>query len=159
MQSRFEAQHETSLAPLVGREEELELLLRRWNQASHGEGRVVLLTGEPGVGKSRLIAALQERLQSQPHVRIRYFCSPQHSDSALYPIINQLERAARFDPWLTSTVRKYCYAPWHRPPFRNAQIHAVIMFFVSNGRRSPEPRRRQCDDAISNKGLSIVIRS
>jgi class 3 adenylate cyclase/predicted ATPase len=97
VQSRFEAQHETSLAPLVGREEELELLLRRWNQASQGEGRVVLLTGEPGVGKSRLIAALEERLQSQPHVRIRYFCSPQHADSALYPIINQLERAARFE--------------------------------------------------------------
>jgi class 3 adenylate cyclase/predicted ATPase/energy-coupling factor transporter ATP-binding protein EcfA2 len=97
VQSRFEAMHETSLAPLVGREEELELLLRRWNQVSQGEGRVVLLTGEPGVGKSRLIAALQERLQSQPHVRIRYFCSPQHTDSALYPIINQLERAARFE--------------------------------------------------------------
>ena len=77
VQSRFEAQHETSLAPLVGREEELELLIRRWNQALRGEGRVVLLTGEPGVGKSRLIAALEERLQSQPHVRIRYFCSPQ----------------------------------------------------------------------------------
>jgi transcriptional regulator of acetoin/glycerol metabolism len=81
VQSRFEAQHETSLVPLVGREEELELLLRRWNQASRGEGRVVLLAGEPGVGKSRLIAALQERLQSQPHVRIRYFCSPQYTDS------------------------------------------------------------------------------
>ena len=75
VQSRFEAKHETSLAPLVGREEELELLLRRWNLASQVEGRVVLLTGEPGFGKSRLIAALQERLQSQPHVRIRYFCS------------------------------------------------------------------------------------
>jgi len=97
VQSRFEAQHETSLVPLVGREEELELLLRRWNQASRGEGRVVLLAGEPGVGKSRLIAALQERLQSQPHVRIRYFCSPQYTDSALYPVINQLERAARFE--------------------------------------------------------------
>src|SRR6476660_5820968 len=97
VQSRFEVQHETSLVPLVGREEELELLLRRWNQASRGEGRVVLLAGEPGVGKSRLIAALQERLQSQPHVRIRYFCSPQHTDSALYPVINQLERAARFE--------------------------------------------------------------
>src|SRR5450631_1129576 len=97
VQSRFEAQHETSLAPLVGREEELELLLRRWNQASQGEGRVVLLTGEPGFGKSRLTAALQERLQSQPRIRLRYFCSRQHTDSALYPIINQLERAARFE--------------------------------------------------------------
>jgi predicted ATPase len=96
VQSRFEAQHETSLASLVGREEELDLILRRWDQALRGEGRVVLLTGEPGVGKSRLIAALQERLQPQPHVRIRYFCSPQHTDSALYPVVNQLERAARF---------------------------------------------------------------
>jgi len=97
VQSRFEAQHETSLAPLVGREEELELLLRRWQQAAKGDGRVVLLTGEPGVGKSRLIAALQQRLQSELHLRIQYFCSPQHTDSALYPIINQLERAARFE--------------------------------------------------------------
>jgi len=97
VQSRFEALHEISLAPLIGRKEELELLLRRWDQASQGEGRVVLITGEPGVGKSRLIAELQEQLQSQPHVRIRYFCSPQHTDSALYPIINQLERAARFE--------------------------------------------------------------
>ena len=64
IQSRFEALHETSLTPLVGREEELELLLRRWARRSQGEGRVVLLTGEAGVGKSRLIAALQERLQS-----------------------------------------------------------------------------------------------
>jgi class 3 adenylate cyclase/predicted ATPase len=97
VQSRFEAQHETSLAALVGREEELELLLRRWRQASQGEGRVVLLTGEPGVGKSRLIAALQEQLQSQPHGRMRCFCSPQHSGSAFYPIINQLERTAQFE--------------------------------------------------------------
>jgi class 3 adenylate cyclase/tetratricopeptide (TPR) repeat protein len=97
LQSRFEALHETNIASLVGREEEIELLLRRWKQASQGEGRVVLLTGEPGVGKSRLIAALHEQLQSQPHIRIRYFCSPQHSDSAFYPIINQLERAAQFE--------------------------------------------------------------
>jgi class 3 adenylate cyclase/predicted ATPase len=97
VRSRFEAQHETSIASLVGREEELQLLLRRWKQSSQGEGRVVLLTGEPGVGKSRLIAALQEQLQSQTYVRIRYFCSPQHSESAFYPIVNQLERAARFE--------------------------------------------------------------
>ena len=96
VQSRFEAQHESNLTPLVGREEELELLLRRWRQAASGEGRVVLLSGEPGIGKSRLTVALQERLQKEPHTRLRYFCSPHHQDSALYPTISQLERAAGF---------------------------------------------------------------
>jgi class 3 adenylate cyclase/predicted ATPase len=95
--SRFDAQHEANLAPLVGREEELELLLRRWKEASQGEGRVAVLTGEPGIGKSRLTAALQERLQSLPHAEVRFFCSPHHTDSALYPIISQLEGAARFE--------------------------------------------------------------
>jgi tetratricopeptide (TPR) repeat protein len=97
VQSRFEAQHEAVLTPLVGREEELDLLMRRWRQATSGEGRVVLLSGEPGIGKSRLTVALSERLQEEPHTRVRYFCSPHHTDSALYPTINQLERAAGFE--------------------------------------------------------------
>jgi predicted ATPase len=84
------------LTELVGREEELELLLRRWSKAKTGQGRVVLLSGEPGIGKSRLTAALLERLGNEPHTRLRYFCSPQHTDSALYPIISQMERAAGF---------------------------------------------------------------
>jgi predicted ATPase len=78
----------------VGRDEELELLLRRWSKAKTGEGQVVLLSGEAGIGKSRLTAALLEGLASEPHTRLRYFCSPQHTDSALYPIIGQMERAA-----------------------------------------------------------------
>ena len=82
--------------PLVGRDEELDLLLRRWEQAEAGNGRVVLLSGEPGIGKSRLTAALSERIASDPHTRVRYFCSPHHQDSALYPFIIQLERAAGF---------------------------------------------------------------
>jgi class 3 adenylate cyclase len=93
-EGRFEALHPSGLTALVGREEELELLLRRWSRAKTGEGQVVLLSGEPGIGKSRLTAALLERLASEPHTRLRYFCSPQHTDSALYPIINQMERAA-----------------------------------------------------------------
>ena len=93
VESRFEAFHSTGLTDLVGREEELELLLRRWSRAKSGEGQVVLLSGEPGIGKSRLTAALMERLANEPHTRLRYFCSPQHTDSALYPIIGQMERA------------------------------------------------------------------
>ena len=94
VESRFEALHGSGLTALVGREEELELLLRRWSRAKTGEGQVVLLSGEAGIGKSRLTAALLERLANEPHTRLRYFCSPQHTDSALYPIINQMERAA-----------------------------------------------------------------
>ena len=96
VESRFDALHTSGLTELVGREEELELLLRRWSKAKTGEGQVVLLSGEAGIGKSRLTAALLERLTSEPHTRLRYFCSPQHTDSALYPIIGQMERAAGF---------------------------------------------------------------
>jgi len=93
-EGRFEAMHSAGLTDVVGREEELELLLRRWGRAKSGEGQVVLLSGEAGIGKSRLTAALLERLINEPHARLRYFCSPQHTDSAFYPIISQMERAA-----------------------------------------------------------------
>jgi predicted ATPase len=84
--------------PLVGRVEEVELLCRRWWQAETGEGQVVLIAGEAGIGKSRLTAALLEELASSPHMRLRYFCSPHHTDSALFPIIGRLEHAAGFAP-------------------------------------------------------------
>src|SRR5271167_410339 len=93
-ESRFEALHSGGLTELIGREEEVELLLRRWSKAKASEGQVLLLSGEAGIGKSRLTAALLERLAGEPHVRMRYFCSPQHGDSALYPIIGHMERAA-----------------------------------------------------------------
>jgi class 3 adenylate cyclase len=93
--SRFEALR-SGTTPLIGRDEELDLLLRRWQQAKSGEGRVVLVSGEPGIGKSRLTAALSQRIESEPHTRLRYFCSPHHQDSALYPFATQLEHAAGF---------------------------------------------------------------
>src|SRR5215470_17989723 len=96
VESRFEALHPSGLTVLVGREEETELLLRRWSRAKSGNGQVVLISGEPGVGKSRLTAALLEAVAPEPHTRLRYFCSPQHTDSAFYPIIGQMERAAGF---------------------------------------------------------------
>jgi class 3 adenylate cyclase/tetratricopeptide (TPR) repeat protein len=97
VESRFEALHSAALTPLVGREEEIDLLLRRWARAKVGDGQVVLASGEPGIGKSRLIAALQEGLRDEPNTRLRYFCSPHHRDSTLYPFITQLERAAGFE--------------------------------------------------------------
>ena len=95
--SRFEAMRSGSLTPLVGREEEVELLGRHWEQAKTGEGRVVLLSGEPGVGKSRITRVLRERLAGDQHTRLLYFCSAHHQASALYPFIDQLERAAGFE--------------------------------------------------------------
>jgi predicted ATPase/class 3 adenylate cyclase len=92
---RFEALR-LSATPLVGRDEELELLFRRWTQAKAGGGRVVLIAGEPGVGKSRLAEALVERIAAEPHTRLRYFCAPHRQDSAFYPVIAQVERAAGF---------------------------------------------------------------
>src|SRR5207245_4705194 len=95
MLSRFEALR-SGRTPLVGRDEEVELLIRRWQQAKTGEGRVMLISGEPGIGKSRLTVALSEHIAAEPHTRLRYFCSLHHQDSALYPFIAQLERAAEF---------------------------------------------------------------
>ena len=97
VENRFEARHQSGTSPLLGREEELDLLLRRWEQAKRGEGRVVLVTGEPGIGKSRLTRALQERLRTDPHIPLTYHCSPYHQDSALHPIIGQLSRAASIE--------------------------------------------------------------
>jgi class 3 adenylate cyclase/predicted ATPase len=96
VESRFEALHGSVLMPLVGRDEEIDLLLRRWARAKAGDGQVVLISGEPGIGKSRIAAALVERLQEEPHIRLRYFCSPYRQDSALFPFIDQLGRAAGF---------------------------------------------------------------
>ena len=95
VESRFEALR-TATTPLVGRDEELALLTRRWQQVKAADGQIVLISGEPGIGKSRIAEAIGERLTAEPHIRLRYFCSPHHQDSALYPTISQLERAAGF---------------------------------------------------------------
>src|SRR6185436_3852476 len=89
----FDALHGV-VTPIVGRSEELDLLVQRWQQARGGKGQVVLLSGEPGIGKSRLMTALQERVGAEAYARLRYFCSPYYVNSALHPVTKQLERAA-----------------------------------------------------------------
>src|SRR5262245_4761804 len=95
--SRFEALHGTNLTPLVGREPEIAILLERWERAKEGDGQVVLLSGEPGIGKSRIVQELRDRLSNELYTRLSHYCSPYHTNSPLYPVIGLLERAAGFD--------------------------------------------------------------
>jgi class 3 adenylate cyclase/predicted ATPase len=137
VEGRFDALHVSGTTELVGREEEVELILRRWSKAKSGEGQVVLLSGEPGIGKSRLTAALMERLVNEPHTRSRYFCSPQHTDSALYPIISQTERAAGFahDDSAQSKLDKLdALLSKSRTPPQDAALLADMLSLPNDGR-------------------------
>jgi class 3 adenylate cyclase/predicted ATPase len=155
--SRFEALHAGVLTDLIGREEELELLLRRWSKAKTGEGQVVLLSGEPGIGKSRLTAALLERLTTEPHTRLRYFCSPLHTDSTLYPLISQMERAAGFahDDTAQAKLGKLdaVLAQSFTPP-QDAALFAEMLSLPNDGRYPslellPQQRRQRTLEALT----------
>jgi class 3 adenylate cyclase len=156
VESRFEALHASGVTELVGREEELEILLRRWSKAKTGEGQVVLLSGEPGIGKSRLTAALLERIASEPHTRLRYFCSPQRTDSALYPVISQMERAARFAYDDTAQVKLDKFDALLTQSFAPRQDAALLseMLSLSNDGRypalelTPQQRRQKTLEAL-----------
>jgi AAA ATPase-like protein len=105
VESRFEAATTGGLTPLVGRDAELSLLVKRGEDAKAGEGQVVVLIGEPGIGKSRLTEALRHRIARDSHARLRYQCSPYYASSAFHPFIAQLERAAHFEPDDTSIAK------------------------------------------------------
>jgi len=164
--SRFEALHATGMTALVGREEESELLLRRWLRAKSGEGQVVLLSGEAGIGKSRLTAALLEGVTAEPHTRLRYFCSPQHTDSAFYPIIGQMERAAGLVPDDTPQARLDKLDAMLARTSTSAEDAALITEMLSlpnDGRYpavqlTPEQRRQRTLDALISQ-LQALTRS
>lgn len=150
VEGRFEALHAGGLTELIGRQEELDVLLQRWSKATTGHGQVVLLSGEPGIGKSRLIAAVVERLASEPHTRLRYFCSPQHTDSALYPIISQMERAAGFahdDPIQAKLDKIDILLAQTLTPRQDAALLAEMLSLPNDGRypslELTAPQRRQ----------------
>jgi predicted ATPase/class 3 adenylate cyclase len=128
--SRFEALRGSALTHLVGREEEVDLLLRRWARTKATHGQVVLISGEAGIGKSRLTAALEERLYTEPHLRLRYFCSPYHQDSALYPFIDQLGRASGFgrdDPAATRLEKLAALLARAAPPDEDLALLADLL--------------------------------
>jgi class 3 adenylate cyclase len=97
VESRFEAMHPGGVTELIGRDQELALLLERWRLARAGEGQGVMLVGEAGIGKSRILRALVDRLRGEPHIRLQYQCSPYHADSAFWPVTQQLAHAAGFE--------------------------------------------------------------
>jgi class 3 adenylate cyclase/predicted ATPase len=155
--SRFEALHTTGLPALVGRQEELELLLRRWSRAKTGEGQVVLLSGEAGIGKSRLTAALLESIAGEPHTRLRYFCSPQHTESALYSIIGQMERAAGLTHDETPQARLDkldALLAQTSTSIQDATLFAEMLTLPNDGRYpalelTPEQRRKRTLEALT----------
>jgi len=141
LESRFEARHPAELTPLVGRDEEIALLLRRWRRATDGDGSVVLLAGEAGIGKSRLAQAVLELLSHEPHARMRLFCSPHRQDSALSPFISQLERLAGFSRGDTADQRlsklEAALAPGTKEPGETVSLLASLLSMPS-GARDPQ---------------------
>jgi class 3 adenylate cyclase/predicted ATPase len=166
VESRFEALHTTTLTNLIGREEELELLRRRWYRAKQGEGQVGLISGEAGIGKSRLTAALLELLAAEPHTRLRYFCSPQHADSAFHPIIAQMERAAglAYDDKPQARLDKLdaVLAQTSTPPQDAAHL-AEMLSLANDGRYpapalAPEQRRERTLAALTSQLTGLARR-
>ena len=163
-EGRFEAFHASGLTELVGREEELELLLRRWSKAKTGEGQMVLLSGEAGIGKSRLTAALLERLASEPYTRLRYFCSPQHTDSAFYPIISQMQRAAGLahdDTTQAKLDKLDAVLAQTSTPIQNAALFAEMLSLPNDGRYPPldlvpEERRQKTQEALTAQLVGLT---
>jgi class 3 adenylate cyclase/tetratricopeptide (TPR) repeat protein len=167
VEGRFEAMHASGLTDLVGRQEELDLLLRRWSRAKSGEGQVVLLSGEAGIGKSRLTAALLERLATEPHTRLRYFCSPQHTDSAFYPIISQMERAAGHahdDPAQVKLDKLDTLLTQSLAPPEDVALFAEMLSLPNDGRfpaleLAPNQRRHRTLEALTTQIEALARRS
>ena len=166
--SRFEARRAGALSPLVGRQEEIELLLRRWDQAKLGEGRVVLLSGEPGIGKSRIAESLLVRLEGEPHARLRYFCSPHHTHSPLYPFIAQLERAASFEPGSSARAKLDKLEALLKPTAKNlprdVALIAELLAVPADGRYpalavSPQQKREMTLTALLDQLDGVAAQS
>src|SRR6516225_4643640 len=166
VESRFEALRGSAMTRLVGREEEIDLLLRRWACAKAGDGQVVLISGEAGLGKSRIAAALAECLHAEPHLRLRYFCSPYHLDSALFPSIDQLGRAAGFardDPPAARLEKLEALLALVAPPDEDVALLADLMSLPASERHplpnlSPQRKKERTLQALLRQLEGLVRR-
>jgi class 3 adenylate cyclase/predicted ATPase len=164
--SRFEAMHPTALTALVGREEEFEAIRRHWFKAADGEGQVVLFSGEAGIGKSRLATAFVALLAGEPDIRLRYYCSPQHTDSALYPIIDQMERAAglaREDASQAKLDKLDALLKQTSTSAQDAALFAEMLSLPNDGRYptvelTPQQRRQRTLEALTSQ-IEALARS
>ena len=161
--SRFEALRGSKLTPLVGRDEEIDLLLRRWARAKSGDGQIVLVSGEAGLGKSRITAEFEERLHAEPHLRLRHFCSPYHQDSALFPVIDQLGRAAGFardDPPASRLEKLEALVARTAPP-EDVALLAEVMSLPASERNhlpnlSPQRKKERTLEALIRRLESLA---
>jgi predicted ATPase/class 3 adenylate cyclase len=158
VESRFDALHASGLTEFVGRREEVEYLLRRWALATGGDGQVVLVSGEAGIGKSRLAIAFSECLGA-PHTRMRYFCSPQHTNTPFFPIIGQMERAAEFtqddSPKTKLDKLDALFARSFTSP-HDAALFCEMLSLANDGRYpilelTPHQRRRKTLEALTGQ--------
>jgi predicted ATPase len=156
VESRFEALRGSGLSPLIGRDEEIDLLRRRWERAKTGDGQIVLFSGEAGIGKSRIVTALAERLDAEAYLRLRYFCSPHHQDSALFPFVDQLGRAAEFardDPPETRLEKLDAVIARAVPPDEDVGLLADLLALPASERYplpnlSPQRKKEKTLDAL-----------
>jgi class 3 adenylate cyclase len=163
-EGRFEAAHVGGLTPLVGREIEIAMVMERWSQAKEGEGQVVLLCGEPGIGKSRITQVLRERVADEPHIRLRYQCSPYYTNTAFYPLIQHLERAAGFSHDDPTDVKldklKTLLAQGTEAVAEAAPLFAAVLSIPTEGRYaplelSPQRQKEKTIEAMANQVVGL----
>ena len=154
---RLDAVPVTGLTPLVGREEELALLQRRWEQAKDREGQVVLLSGEPGIGKSRLVRELRSRVEQDHAIRIEFRCSPYYQNSALYPVIEHLQHLLQWQKEETSETRtaklKTTLARYRFPQADTLPLFAALLSLPHPAEApplnlSPQRQKQKAEEAL-----------
>jgi class 3 adenylate cyclase/predicted ATPase len=156
--SRFEAAHAGPLTPLVGRSTELSLLLDRWQKVKEADGQVTLLSGIPGVGKSRLLHELKLRIQQEPHFLLHHQCSPYHSQSAFFPVIEQIEHAAQLAA-REANADKFAKLKAYLPRSTDSSVEPVLL--IANLLSIPTENHRELSELtpqqIKNRTISTLV--